>query len=154
MWRFEPLILENNTVRLSTASGTPLPSQLEQNHRKIVSVWSGSVSAQLKTTVYAPSACFYTAQWWYQTGHHPWTVRGSRGSNRYHFRCVGGGPSIYLAAPVSWMLPPSTTPLSAAGRSNLLTQSLTCPGTAPMLPARLKWIGPLREFIQNQWLMV
>jgi len=77
---------------------------------------------------------------------HPWTVKGSRGSNRYHFRRVGGGPSIYLAVPVSWMLPPSTTPLSAAGRSNLLTQSLnlsrhgthaTCPTQMNRAPERI-----------------
>jgi len=39
-------------------------------------VWSSSVSAQLKTTVSAPSACFYTTQRQEQTGHRLWAVRG------------------------------------------------------------------------------
>ena len=94
----EPRNPRNSRTRLSCASGnSPIPHQHKQKNRKIVSVWSGSASAQLKTVVSALSACIYTAERRWLAGHQPSAVRGPRVPIQTIPAHMGGGPSSYLA---------------------------------------------------------
>jgi len=150
-------ILEIHEWDLAGASGnSPFPHQHKQKNRKIVSVWSGSASAQLKTVIPALSACIYTAKRRWLSGHHPLAVRGPRVPTQFHFRPRGWGtiqlPGLSQGVGGS---PPPPHPAFSSRAVNLPNpKPYHLSVLHPCYRTRLKWIGPLREFLQNQWLMV
>jgi len=127
-------ILEIHEWDLAGASGnSPFPHQHKQKNRKIVSVWSASASAQLKTVIPALSACIYTAKRRWLSGHHPLAVRGPRVPTQFHFRLRGWG-TIQLPGLNQWVGgTPSPRPAMNSRRSICITQSLSPVCTAPML---------------------